>query len=87
MIVFKIHCNFSIVLSIRLEICRSKEFFFLTRRKVRDRKIERVLEILHARAHLIDIGCGICPGLHKKLLLFLSESLKTPEGVHLKVDF
>ena len=64
MIVFEIHCNFFIVLPIRLKTCRSKEFFkIFYKANKRARKIGRVSEVLHAQARPIDIGRAICPGL------------------------
>ena len=63
MIVFGIHCNFVIVLSVWLEICRSNEFFFFTKQNMRAQKIEGPSEVLHSRARPIGIGRAICPGL------------------------
>ena len=54
MIVFGIHCNFFIVLSIRLKICGSNDFF--ARQNVRAQKIGRVSEVLGSRARPIGIG-------------------------------
>ena len=56
MIVFRIHCNFFIILSIRLRTCSSNGFLFFTRQIVRDRKIGRVSELLRAQTRAIGIG-------------------------------
>ena len=61
--VFGIHCNFFIVLSIRLKAGRSNSFLFFTRQTVSARKIGCVSEVLRARARSIDIGRAICPDL------------------------
>ena len=63
MIVFRIHCNFFIVLPIRLKACRSNGFFFFKRQNVHARKIGRMSEALRAGVCLIGIGRAICPGL------------------------
>ena len=49
MIVFGIHCNFSIPLPVGLK-ARSNGFLFFTRQNVRARKIERFLEVLRTRS-------------------------------------
>ena len=41
MIAFGIHCNFFIVLPIRLKTCRSNDFLFFTRQNVRARPKNR----------------------------------------------
>ena len=56
MIVFRIHCNFFIILSIRLRTCSSNGFLFFTRQIVRDRKIGHVSELLRAQTRAIGIG-------------------------------
>ena len=48
MIVFRVHCNFFIVLPIRLKACRSNGFFFFKRQNVHARKIGRMSEALRA---------------------------------------
>ena len=71
MIVFGIHCNFFIVLPIRLETCRSNIFLFFTRllpfkqtKNIRSTRLfGGVSEELRARAHPTGIGRTICPGL------------------------
>ena len=55
MIVFRIHCNFSIVLPIPLKTCRSNVFLFFTKQNVRPQKTRRVSEVLRARTRPIDI--------------------------------
>ena len=74
-IVFSIHCNFLILLSIWLVICRSNKFFFFTRQSVRARKIGHASEVLLERVFPIGIGRAICPGLQsiseKKQICFI----------------
>ena len=92
MIIFGIHCNFFIVLTIRLKTCIYNGFPSFTKQNVHARKIGRVLEALRAGARLIDIGCGICSGLvsliikknsfslYRKLVFDLVSTVKSPHG-------
>ena len=79
-----IHCNFFIVLPIRLKTCRFNDFLFFTMQNMHSRKIGRVSEILGTQARPIGIGRAISPGLdsyHQKMNIRVAsrKSLKSLE--------
>ena len=55
MIVFGIHCNFFIVLSIPLKTCRCDGFFFFTMQNIRPQTIGHVSDVLHTSTCLNGI--------------------------------
>ena len=80
---FSIHCNFFILLSIWLIICRSNEFFFCTNQNVSARKIGCTSEVLLARGRPTSIACAIFPSLltaftnfrHLIMILFIRNNI------------
>ena len=63
-IVFGIHCNFFIVLSTWMEICRPMNFSFL-----QGKMCAPTSEVLRARARPIGISRSIYPGLYLRSVL------------------